>query len=84
MGIFGGDGEDHTATQLDVYDDMIGDRLEELGKLEGIDTPNAAERRKELVEEIRQTEINKAQLKDSAEKAGQDIGAYGRERDILG
>ncbi|MFK7877565.1 MAG: hypothetical protein AB8B71_17610 [Paracoccaceae bacterium] len=83
MGLFGSDGEDHTATQLDVYNDMITDRMDELAKLDGIDTPNAAARRKELTEEIRQTRLNVSQLKDSAEKSGQDIGGYDRERDIL-
>ncbi|MFV1654365.1 MULTISPECIES: hypothetical protein [unclassified Phaeobacter] len=84
MGLFGSGGTDHTATQLEVYEEMIAERGEELAKLDGIDTPNAATRRKELTEEIRQTKINMAQLKDSAERAGQDIGAYDRERDILG
>jgi len=84
MGIFGNDGENHTATQLEVYEEMMTDRAEELAKLDGIDTPNAAARRKELTEEIRQTQLNISQLKDNAERSGQDIGAYDRERDILG
>jgi len=84
MGIFGNGGENHTATQLEVYEEMMTDRAEELAKLDGIDTPNAALRRKELTEEIHQTKLNIAQLKDNAERSGQDIGAYDRERDILG
>lgn len=84
MGIFGNGGENHTETQLQVYEEMMTDRAEELAKLDGIDTPNAVARREELTEEIRQTQLNISQLKDNAERSGQDIGAYDREIDILG
>jgi hypothetical protein len=83
MGLFGSDAADHTADKLAVYDEMIKDREEELQKLDGIDTANAKARRTELIEEIRQTKINMADTKNAAERAGDDIGAYDRGRDLF-
>ena len=83
MGLFGSDGEDHTAVKLEAYADLIKDRETELQGLKGLNTANAKVRSKELRDEIRQAKINMAEAKDSAERAGDDIGAYQRGRDLF-
>ncbi len=81
MGILdGSEPLDHNELQIETHQEQLAEQQAELDKLDGVDTPNAELRRKELRAEMRQTAINIHQLRDQAEKAGHEIKSY--EKDI--
>lgn len=75
---------DNVAEQVEIYDEIIEAKTEQLRQLDGIDNPNAALQREKLTEEIRQAKLQRAQTIESAERAGHDIKTYERDRGFFG
>ena len=84
MGIFDfGEPVDHNEQQVEVHQEALAERQEELDKIEGVDTPNAKLRAKELKTEIRQLAVQIHQLREQKEKEGGEIKSYDRDSSLF-
>jgi len=80
------DDEDHNQKQIDVCQELIEEKQAEIDALEDVDAADSAAaetRRRALSEEIQQLQINIAQIKESSERAGDELESHERDGEFF-
>lgn len=67
MGLFSK--EDHRQNQIDIYEELIEEKQDELGKLDGVEGAEVESRREKLAQQISNLRVALEQVQETAERS---------------